>query len=72
MQLSAPPVAVRAVASMLEEADLHMKRWDADDGSWESSLLSRRVEGDRKAHPVRSGYLHFKHYHYKKKKKEQV
>lgn len=40
MQLSAPPVAVRAVASMLEEADLHMKRWDADDGSWESSYAA--------------------------------
>lgn len=70
MKLSAPPAAVRAVASMLEEADLHMKWWDADDGSWESSPCSRRVQGDGRANPERSGYLYFKHYHYRKKEKK--
>lgn len=70
MQLSAPSAGVRAVVSMLEDADLHMKRWDMDDGLWESSPHSRRVQGDGRSHPVRSGYLHFKHYHDKKKRKK--
>lgn len=43
MQLSAPSARVMAVVLMLEDADLHMKQWDMDDGLWESSPHSRRV-----------------------------
>lgn len=41
MKLSALPAAVRAVASMLEEANLHMKQWDVDDACGRPALTAR-------------------------------